>query len=737
MLEAITRQLSAVAYEFGPFRLDVGSRQLLRGEPVPLTPKVFQTLLVLLECRDRVLSKDELMRAIWPDSFVSEDSLTQSIWALRRALGDDTSRPEFIATIPRRGYRFVAAVTEIPSPDLPEAAAVASPVSDEIAPTDRPAPQPAPIVGPAPHRRSQLLIAGVVAGVICGALGLAALPTIGRAPAHLTSLRFTLEPPDGYDLVSGGVVSSDGHHIVYAGRDTGSGETRLFVRAIDSPEARAVSGTDGALAPFWSPDDRFIAFLVQNTLKRVDLVRGGSAETIATVSNWPIAGSWATSGRILCTDRMSGLYVISAFDHAVQPVEPVTTSEIGYRWPQFLPDGEHFLYYVISNEPSRGGTFVGSLASRTRVRLLDASHLAVTFASPDRLLFVRDGTLFTQRFDLDDFRLQGEAFPLVSALSTVAVHDETLISASDNGLLAFRSAADDEHLMWFDRSGKKLGAAAGARTLRNPILSPDNRQALADSSLDGVWLLDLDRGSSTEVVADGKVAMWSPDGTSIAYTAGRREGIEDIYTRSIHQPDEDRVLISNTANTAPATIRLDDWSRDGRYIVFLVVDPRTRSDLWVFPTSGDRTPRPFLQTTAREMQGRISPDSRWIAYSSDESGEWEIYLQSFPLPGWKRRVSLNGGVQPQWRADGDELFYIARNHTLMTVDVSIRDREPRLGHPRALFRVPTSQSPERLRNHYVASNDGQRFLVDTATRDSQSQQILVIANWSARIDAAH
>ena len=736
------RTPTAVAWEFGPFQLEPALHRLSRGdEVVSLTPKVFQTLLVLLEHRNRVLSKGELMQAVWPDSFVSEESLTQSIWALRRALGDDSSQPQFISTIPKRGYRFIAPVTvvaaqsETAAPTIEPITTTAdvglpqSTSSDSAAVTP-PTLEAEPVAARVSIQYVRFGMATVMLGLIAGlGIGWSVLGNRPSTGSPMTPLvKFTVTAPAGRRIVSGGVVSPNGRHLAYVARDVIEGTSRLLVVELSSAATRTIDGTNGASNPFWSPDSRFLGFFVGDTVAKLDVERGGPPEVIDTVSHWPESGSWGKGETLLLADRYSGLYTLAVGEGGATKLQPaVTPSDVVFRWPQFLPDGKHFLYYSVSDDPATAGTFIGSIGSAERVRLFDPSHWAVTFASPDRLLFVRDHTLLTQRFDVGSLQLLGTAVPIPGA-PQVGKGYETSVSVSDNGILAIRAANALEHLTWFDRSGRELGPAAGSGGFHNPTLSPDRASVLVDSGSEGVWLLDLDRGSSTEVVPDGKVAVWSPDGERIAFTAGRGDGIEKIYTRPIRRPGEDTLLISNGDSNA-IRVRLDDWSRDGRYIVYLAIDRKTLSDLWVFPTFRDQKPWPLLRTAAREMQGRISPDGRWIAYSSDESGAWEVYLQSFPVVGWKRRVSTHGGAQPHWRADGRELFYLASNHTLTAVTTTLRNEELQLGAPNALFEVRMPQEPETIRNHYAVSEDGQRFLIDAAKSGLKTEPISLIADW--------
>lgn len=720
-------------YAFGPFRLDLGSRQLRRDdEPVALNGRAFDTLVVLLEHHDRVVEKDELMKAVWPNSFVSDDSLTQSVFALRKALGDDSTQPHFIATVPRRGYRFISPVTSTGTPDAPPgdaAAGAAEPVVTAAPVVGIPVPAAIP---QAAGRSRRLAVAGWIAAALLGILA----GVIWRAGVTATerpagTVRFPLSAPPGTTLVSGAAVAPEGRRMAFVAQDDESGVMRLWVSTLASGEARPVSGSDGATRPFWSPDSSSLGFFANGRLKTVNLTED-RPRTIAAVGLNPSGGSWGASGMILFAGSRSGLSIVPETGGRARAVTTLETEarDRAHRWPAFLPDGRRFLFTVLNSDPERAGLYLGTLDSGEQTRILDTPAAFATYVPSGHLLYIRDGALMAQRFDAAAATPLGE--PVIVA-PDVAVPDflnGAMVSGSSTGILAFGGGRTGGRLVWFDRSGGKLDSIDAPTVLHNPMLSSDQRYLIADTSgelnpdLAGIWSLDLERGSRTRAGAGG-TPLWSPDAARIAF-ASSVKGLGSLNVRSATDPGDSTALL-----TTADTIGLNDWSRDGRYIVYISNSAATKKDLWLLPMFGDHTPIPFLRTPFEELQGRISPDGRWLAYTSDESGTWEVYVQSFPVAGTKHVVSTGGGGEPQWRADGRELYYISLNNTLMAADV-ISQPAWQNSRPRPLFKPPISGDLTRYRARYQASTDGRRFLFD-AMDDDPSKRATIVVNWSALV----
>lgn len=718
------------AYRFGQFRVDVTTYELWRdGDLVAISPKAFDTLLMLIRNRERAVGKDELMEAVWPDANVTEDSLTHCISTLRRALEDNSNHPIFIATVSRRGYRFISPVAEV--------TAAGSKLAEGLSAAEM---APGAHVGGSPAERARrwrvpwsqptrLIVAAATIVLLCAGVAAsnARLVATGQAPlAELGKLRFTVEAPDGAAFNSGGVLSPNGRYLAFIAQDDRSGRVRLGVKALDSAEAHVLAGTEGASQPFWSPDSRFLGFFADGKLKRIGR-DNAPAQVLTIVGTYTAGGAWSPKGVILFANLRSGLFSVSDSGGTATPVTALDPSaqEVAHRWPQFLPDGEHFLFFKSSAKPDQSGTYVGSLYSKMSYRVLDALSV---YAPPGYLVYLRDHLLVAQPFDASRLRLSSSATIIDTTDVTANTVNEAGVSAADNGLLAFGGYSPWERIKWFDRSGHELATVATPTAVGNPALSPDQKQVLVNSpdAEHGIWLVDLDRAAPTLLVPDGTRAQWSPDGSRFVYTADRIASTNEIFMRSMTAPSEDVLLLRGEENKL-----IDAWSPDGSYIVYSGSNPKTDTDLWILPTTGDRKPRPFLQTSANELQGQISSDGHWIAYTSDESGVWEVYLQSFPSPGVKRAISIGGGTEPHWRRDGRELFYLSLDSTLMSVNVTLAS-SPTIGRPVPLFRAAIRSRYSVFRNHYAVSADGQRFLICAVERKGKEERVTVLANWSAQ-----
>jgi DNA-binding winged helix-turn-helix (wHTH) protein/Tol biopolymer transport system component len=729
------------AYLFGPFRMDLVSYELSRdGEHIALSPKAFDTLVALVANRERTVSKDDLMRMVWPDTFISEDSLTQSIFVARRALGDDTSHPRYITTIARRGYRFVAEVTEVHAergathagdePPTQVATATSADVSTSGVTADsedsearRSEHMPAAAAARPP--RSSLW-RGLGVALVSAAVVIVAIRTFAPAtgsPGTLPSLRFTMSAPRGASLASGGLISPDGRHVAFLAVDDETAETRLWVRTLDTNEPRALAGTDGASAPFWSPDSRSLGFFADGRLKRIAL-DGSVAQSIAALPRFS-AGSWGANDVILFTIPRSGLLSLASSGGDVTPVTTLdpTAREVAHELPQFLPDGQHFLYYIESVDADRTGTYLGRLGTDEKTRVCEGPAI---YAEPGYLLIVRDGELLAESFDPAEPGRSGAPRPIASNLSPFYAWAAAGLSASNNGILTFEVSSAKQRLIWFDRGGRQLQSTEAPAGIRNVTWSPGGRELFAsDARHTGLWRIDVERNGVTRVASDGMRPSISPDGKRIAFTSDRRTGVADVYLRPVLGGEgRDELLLSSPENKM-----VSSWSPDGRYLVFSSKSAHVNWDLWLLPRFGDGKPVPFLRTAASEVQGEVSPDGRWIAYTSDESGRWEVYVQSFPEPGMKQIVSIGGGTEPHWRRNGGELYYLAPNRAVTAVAITLGSTLT-IGRPMPLFRAPLQPRPTVELNWYLADADGERSLVN-AVDGNDEELVTVQANWPA------
>jgi DNA-binding winged helix-turn-helix (wHTH) protein/Tol biopolymer transport system component len=683
---------------FGEFSLDSGARRLWRdGAPVQLPSRAFDTLAFLVNNRHRIVEKDELLAAAWRGVAVTDDSLIHAVSVIRRALGDDAAHSSFIETIPRRGYRFVAAV--------------------EV--DETPAPLPRPQSAGRPWRTRLIATAAAALLAFAGAAAYRAL--VGESPR--AAIRMEQAAPPGTTIVSGGVVSPAGRQLAFVAQDD-SGQTSLWVRSLDSETPRRLPGTEGASNPFFSPDGRSLAFFARGKLLSADL-EGRALRTISTGDVAGTGGSWGSRGLILFADWPSGIYAVAASGGPVTQVTRLNHSalEVAHAWPHFLPDGRHFLYQVISRDSMQAGVYVGSVDAPGSVRLLDSAS-AAAYAPPGFLLYLQQDLLIAQPFDAERLRLAGRPVLLARGLSAPSLFDGHVISGSPE-MLAFRERAARQHLTRVDRSGTQQQALDVPASMVNFRLSPDNHFLLAASSLtdaEGLWVVDLVRGHWTRLAADGIAPLWSPDGRRLAYTS--RAGHE-LYVRAAV---DDTTAVTPLVRDQTVKV-LNEWSRDGRHIIYAQHSAATKLDLWLLPVDRGAA-RPLLNTSFNEAQARLSPDGRWIAYVSDESGTPEVYVRRYPGMEEPRLVSSGGGGQPQWRADQQELFYLAQDRWLMAVAVA-GHHDLSYGPPRRLFRTSIGAGPSAARDSYAVLSDGQSFLIDGRHDRDRDAPITMMRHWAA------
>jgi Tol biopolymer transport system component len=601
-----------------------------------------------------------------------------------------------------------------------------------------------------PLRRSTGRVGWWIAALSSVAL-LAALPF---AIAHLResavepgAIRFVVAPPDDATYTGGPAyapaqaVSPDGRHMVFRAQRRG-GPDLLWVRAFDALEARPLPGTEGGDFPFWSPDSRFIGFFADGKLKKIDS-SGGPPQTLC---NAPAAegGTWNSRGIILFAGSPNaGLSRVPAGggEPAAATMLDAPRKEVSHRLPHFLPDGRRFLFFAQPGNSIR----VGSLDSPEMRTLLNADSKAV-YAAPGYLLFVREQTLMAQPFDPSLAELTGDSFPVAEEVRGNTINGRAAFSVSESGVLAYRSGAalQNTQITWFDRSGKVLQTIDQPADYRGVALSPDEAQLIVhrheEPSGGGLWLFDWKRGTIARFTSNpshNTAPRWSPDGGHIVFGSNRDGGIANLYQNVSSGTGQDERLMKSDTNQVPA-----DWSMDGRFIVYEDIDPKTRSDLWVLPQFGDRKPIPFLRTEFSEAQGQLSPDGRWMAYTSNETGTNQIYVQSFPPSGLRWTVSRESGVQPRWRRDGKELFYIAGNPIemlVMAAEVRATGSRFESGTPRTLFKTQFNASslgaavggPASVSETYMPSADGQRFVGLVPVGQVRAEPVTVVLNWTA------
>ena len=583
---------------------------------------------------------------------------------------------------------------------------------------------------PSSRRKRRELLPWIAAGLLMvSTIALAAL-YFRRPAADERPMRFVIAMPEKASDVSAPVISPDGRTIAFVA--TAEGKRFIYLRPIDSLNAQRLAGSEEAAFPFWSPDSRYLGFFTNNKLKKVEAT-GGVPQTICDARSSGGGGTWNRDGIILFGLDSNSIQRVSSAGGTASPVMKLDESrrEVGQYWPSFLPDGRHFVYQSWNGAPDESAIFVAALDGTDRKLLLNNDSNAI-YTPQGFLLFARDTTLMAQSFDASRLRLSGEPFPIAEQVTFTPQFSYSNFSISDNGVMVFWSGSlSNRQLIWFDRSGKELGRAGPAGEYNDIVLSPDEKR-VAIQQVDGantdLWLLDLARGVTSRFTFDDTTdddPVWSPDGNTIVFTSAR-EGRFNLYRKVSSGAGSEELLFKSEVEGKEGT----DWSPDGRFILFDQSGGANGTDIWVLPLFGDGKPYALLQTPFSESQGHFSPDGRWFAYISSESGRNEVYVQSFPPSGGKWQVSTAGGAEPHWRRDGLELFYVAADRKLMAVDLKLSPAFE-ASAPKTLFQtqVVRHEAP----NRYVVTGDGQRFLVNSPVGEVSQTPITVVLNWAAQV----
>jgi Tol biopolymer transport system component/DNA-binding winged helix-turn-helix (wHTH) protein len=701
---------------FGPFEADSSAGELRNnGRLIRLQEQPFQVLIALLERPGDVVTREELRERLWPgDSFGDFDQgLNTAINKLREALGDSAANPKFIETLPKRGYRFVHAL------------------ESEAAPPATPAP-PARVPG---VRLPVYVIAAAAFIVVAALVGIFWIRR-ESPPPQLPLRRFSISPSIPvatrafFDPVA--AVSPNGRHIAYI---TDEGENRLWIHELHRGSARAIEGTDGARRPFWSPDSEYVAFVAAGEIRKAP-ARGGSIAILCQdCAGEFFGGTWSPDGRsiVFADGGPSSLYeipasggsrrlLLSAQQLRNRQGSAKDPKALGYlSSPQFLPAGPGRRVIVFSLGYASATLIVRDLATGQEEALGPGNNPVY---SPTGHLLYRGGSgpldIWARPFSLESLRATGEAFQVAKGASDATIaEDGTLVYLDSNS----------HALAWLDRKRTAAGSVGQPLELfAYPALSPNGRflaiETMENGNLD-LWVYDLERGTRTRLTnhpATDILPVWSPTGEEIAFSSYRSGNI-DVFLQRADGGAEERAIVAGPKNE-----RVTDWSRDGRYILYSVLDPKNRHDIWYLRRSekGEWEQAPFLQTASNEIAPKLSPDGRYIAYLSDESGQYEVYVRPFPSGSRKWPISTRGGTQVRWRRDGRELFYTEAG-TLIAVPVEIGS-EFNPGSPSRLFSHPGFQFwPEP---NYEVSLDGQRFLVPERL-GGKERKIHVVQNWFA------
>lgn len=589
-----------------------------------------------------------------------------------------------------------------------------------------------PVTATVAPAKSKLWVWSVAAVMALVAIGAGAWAwKLANAPVKVIRGSF-LPPASGtYSTFSLAQVSPDGRYVVYAA--SVNGVTQLWLQSLESEVPQPMTGTDGATYPFWSPDSRSVGFFAGNRLKRAE-VAGGPAQTICDVVDGR-GGSWSQNGTIIFGSRLTAIMKVSSAGGQPAPVTELDRkkSHGTHRWPWFLPDGKSFLFMtgITGNDNPRNELYLGSLDSKES-RMIVAASSNVVYAS-GHLLYRREGSLMAHPFDPDKKVLTGDAVPIVEQLRFDPGTSVGNFSASTNGVLLFQhgmGSTGAQQLTWFDMTGKKTGTALDPATAYSFRLSPDNKRA-AVSIVDGagnvdVWIYDLLRSVKSRLTFDPTrdyEPVWLPDGKKVLYSSEREDARGQIWMKNADGSGEEECFMKSDGYDLP-----DHVSPDGKYLVF-TRRSGTTADLWLIPLAGERKPVAYLQTSFNEFSGNVSPNNQWIAYTSDESGRFEIYVSTFPHAGGKWQISNGGGREPMWSPNGKELFYISLDNDLMSTSVTAAASSIQPGVPRKLF--PSSPAPGR--KTYAIGNNGQLMVNGFVNEKSASQPLSFTINWPATV----
>ena len=574
-----------------------------------------------------------------------------------------------------------------------------------------------------------------IAAVLLIALAALSFVHFRETPPPQRTARFQIPLPD---KTSGPIfqLSPDGRVVAFSAIE--GSRRRLWVRPIDSLAAQAVPGAEDATYPFWSPDSALIGFFVPGKLKKVALA-GGPPQTICDAPDGR-GGTWNNDGVIVYSPGPgSAVARVSAAGGVPTALTKLATPDELHRFPAFLPDNKHFLYLATQGKPDTNGINVGSLDGAPSLRILSDESSAAYVSSEvsgsnGLLLFRREDTLMGVPFDPGRVRTTGEVFPIAEDVGIFGNNNAAAFSVSDSGVLAYSTGGlsggfQSVEMAWMDRTGKRLGVVGQPGRISSAKLSPDEKRIMfglynVGGDASDLWLLDVARGVPSRFtfrIGLSGLGIWSPDGSSLVFETDNR----GIYRKPANGAGKEELLLASGINTRPL-----DWSSDGKFVVYQSYGGATGTDLWLLPMEGDHKPLPYLQTPFNEGDAQFSPDGRWMAYASNESGQPQVYVQSIPASGAKWQISPAGGDQPRWRRDGKELFYISADQKLMVVAVK-SGTTFEASAPQSLFELDPLVAPISGRFTYQPTAHGQRFLILAKVGGAAAPPITVVLNWQA------
>jgi Tol biopolymer transport system component/DNA-binding winged helix-turn-helix (wHTH) protein len=726
---------------FGPFAFDRASGELRKhGVRLRLQGQPLQILATLINAPGRVISRDELQQQLWQTStFVDFDhGLNSAMNRLRQVLGDSADQPRYIETLPGRGYRFIAEIRD--SSQKPVLAMATEP--DSVAADGAPAELQAQ-----GYRSRKTWVRWIMAMAVIASLPVWYMASRrARTDSAAATLRFSVTPPDGYALEAASsrqtfALSPDGARLAFSAMDS-SGLFQIFIRDFDALSSRPLANSLGSYTLFWAPDGHSLFMTMRGSLRR-NALYGDSWQVLCDTPALTLTGALMTSN-LLISGRSASFVV------PVSGGTPQALKEL-YMWPQILPDGKHVVYTVFDSRTGHHRARVVKFGEPNTTKDLLETDSRVLYApsvfTPDTgyLLFVRAGNILAQPFDPRSQRIQGEPLAVVSRVYSFNPTGAADFSVSNNGMLAYRRYQSRSQLAWVNRRGEVVRTVGPANVnLKQARLSPDGKKIATpifdvSHGVNDIWIIETDTGAARRtVVGRGLVdnPVWAPDSAHLAFSR-TYDTPPKLFVRGLGEKDADEALPEDYFQ-APT-----DWSRDGRFIAFTnttfsEIDNELKGDVWLIDMVRGRKVVRLINTPFHESDPSFSPDGRWLAFTSDESGRSEVYVQAFDasdsplLVGERHLVSRDGAASIRWSRDGRELFYLGWNGRLYAVPITLSP-ELKIGKPVDLFTISTeARAALHSRIGFDVAPDGQLFLVPIVT-SSEKSEIVVIQNWEVAL----
>jgi Tol biopolymer transport system component/DNA-binding winged helix-turn-helix (wHTH) protein len=740
-------------FRLGDFLVRPQLNRISRGsESAQVEPKVMRVLLCLAERPGQVVSRERLLTSVWGDVFVSEQVLSRSISELRKVLADDSRAQNIIETIPKTGYRLVAPISE-PLPDSSsgqspsqrndqkdhEEASSAPEMSSESAlvRSDQ-SNQPLPHVQPAPRR-----MWGLPATIGVVVLLAVALAWIWRRVELETAgplLRLTLDlaetiPPE-LDVFDSMALAPDGNRLVYVGRR--DGKYQLFLRALDQAEATPIPGTESGYGPFFSPDGQWIGFYANGLLRKIPS-GGGTAITLNAPADDAVGASWGEDGRIVYSRRVfEGLYRISSDGGEIERLTELDSSrgERSHHWPEVLPGAEAVIFTVWDGGNINDSKIVILNLKNNERRLLIDGGVCARYVPTGHLVYARRGQLFAVPFDLSRLKVTGPAARLPDRVGLNSITGAAHYTISRSGMLVSlppRAGREDLRLLSVDRGGEARSLLNEARGYLMPRLSPDGERLAFAQQGDGfdLWIDELSNGTLRRLTFGHSnfSPVWTSDGKRIAFGSNAHGGPLNIYWKAADGSDQPERLTEGRNPQFPGA-----WTPDGCCLLYSDIDPETRWDIWLLDLRTpreSRQPKPWLKTKDDEMQPAVSPDGKFIAYTSSETGKWQVFVRSFTETGGKWQISTDGGVEPRWRRDGKELVYRVANRLMsVAVDTGTGFRSEK---PQTILAGNYKLETVSMLPSFDLTPDGNHFILLKSESEDQPTRLHIVLNWFSEL----